>query len=150
MKKYAVLFTIALVGCAGAKEKNSYIDKTLTVPNKYFEESDLSKSIISGSSSAAKASSCTFMQRYKISTNADFTSSLVMFKYRAASFGAERIVIVKHEEIDATESKIYIDDGDGDVILRSGTSLKGADYYTTIVGDLYDCSCVSNVCTTPK
>jgi hypothetical protein len=148
MKKYAILFTIALVGCAVTKEKNSYIDKTLTVPNKYFEESDLSKSIISGSSSAAKASNCTFMQRYKISTNADFISSLIMFKYRAASFGAERIVVVKHEEIDATESKIYIDDGD--VILNSGTSLKGADYYTTIVGDLYDCSCVSNACTTPK
>jgi hypothetical protein len=148
MKKYAVLLTVALVGCVVAKEKNSYIDKTLTVPNKYFEESDLSKSIISGSSAAAKAANCTFMQRYKVSTNADFTSSLVMFKYRAASFGAERIVVVKHEEIDATESKIYIDDGD--VILRSGTSLKGADYYTTIVGDLYDCSCVSNVCTEPK
>jgi hypothetical protein len=77
------------------------------------------------------------MQRYRIRTNADFQASLNLFKYRAYEMGAGRVVVVKHEEIDAEESKVFVDDTF--FVGTVGTSLKNAEYFTILIGDLYDC-----------
>jgi len=120
------------------EEQRSYIDKTVAVPNIYFMETPESKSVHVGSSIFAQAAGCQFMQRYKVRTNASFSESLNLIKYRSAMMGAKRITVIKHEEVDANESRISIYD---DVVyVRAGTSLHGADYHTTIAADLYDCA----------
>jgi hypothetical protein len=124
---------------ANREEFRSYRDQTMSQPNRYFMETPESKSVLTSSAIMSQANGCTYMTRYKIRTNADFTSSLNLFKYRAALMGAERVVLVKHEEIDASENKIIVDDHN-EIYLRAGTTLQGAEYHSTIVGDLYDCS----------
>ena len=149
---------LALAGCAivplpppnnteGSEEFRSYRDQTLGVPNRYFTETTESKSVIAGSSLNAYVAGCTLMQRYKIRTNVDFSSSLNLFKYRSALMGAERISIVKHEEINPGEKKIVIDDGEK-IFLSAGTSIDGGQYHTTIIGDLFDCPCSTDACKT--
>ena len=136
----------ALTGCTttaittprGLEEQRSYIDRTVAVPSLYFMETPESKSIHVGSSIFAQAAGCQFMQRYKVRTNATFTESLNLLKYRAAMMGAKRITVVKHEEVDANEGKIVIHD-DNVIYLQAGTSLAGAPFHSTIVADLYDC-----------
>jgi hypothetical protein len=135
-----------LTGCAQyslqsprtLEEQRSYIDKTVSVPSIYFMETSESKSIHVGSSIFAQAAGCQFMQRYKVRTNANFTQSLNLLKYRSAMMGAKRITIVKHEEVDANESRIVIRD-DNVIYLQAGTSIVGSEYHSTITADLYDC-----------
>jgi hypothetical protein len=79
------------------------------------------------------------MKRYKVRTTATFTESLNLIKYRSAMMGAKRISIVKHEEIDASESRVVIYDDDV-VYVQAGTSLQGAPFHTTITANLYDCN----------
>jgi hypothetical protein len=122
----------------------SYRDATMETPNIYFEETPLSKSVITGSRYYADVANCHIMQRYKIRTNADFTSSMNLFKYRAAMMGAERVTIVHHSEIDAKETN-KIDDNEN-IYIRAGTKLEDSAFYTTIVGDIYDCPCSQNAC----
>jgi hypothetical protein len=155
MKKLILLLILAaLTGCAITpapttviypefptprinEEQRSYIDKTVSVPNLFFMETPESKSVLVGSSIFAQAAGCQFMQRYKVRTNATFSESLNLLKYRSAMMGAKRLTIFKHEEVDASEGRISILD---DVVyIRAGTSLYGANYHTTIVADLYDC-----------
>ena len=126
------------------EKKWSYRDTTMETPNMYFEETPLSKSVIVGSRYYADIANCHIMQRYKISTNADFTSSMNLFKYRAAMMGAERVTVVHHSEIDAKETN-KIDDNEK-IYIRAGTKLEESSFYTTIVGDIYDCPCSQNTC----
>ena len=123
----------------------TYRDSTVVVPAKQFEDNDISKTVIVGSAQNAKDSSCIFMQRYKVTTNQSFTASLNLMKYRAALMGAERIVIMNHEELDAKEEKYTI--RGQEVVVKEGTALNGADYQTTLIADLYDCSCPTCGCT---
>jgi hypothetical protein len=140
----ALLFV--LTGCTttsittprGLEEQRSYIDRTVAVPSLYFMETPESKSVHVGSSIFAQTAGCQFMQRYKVRTNASFTESLNLLKYRSAMMGAKRITVVRHEEIDANESRIIIND-DNVIYLQAGTALIGAPYHSTIVADLYDC-----------
>ena len=146
MKKLIMLgiASLFLTGCVNLpagrllEEQRSYIDKTVSVPNVYFMETPQSKSVIVGSSIFHQAAGCQFMQRYKVRTNATFSESLNLIKYRAAMMGAKRLSIVKHEEVDASEGRIAIYDDDV-VYLQAGTSLQGAAFHTTISADLYDC-----------
>lgn len=120
----------------------SYVDTTVSsvpTPPRYFSETAESKSVIMGSKRVAELAGCNMMQRYKIRTNVDFTASLNLYKYRAALMGAGRIAIINHQEVDAGESKIVVNDDDK-IFLYAGTSLQGANYHTTIIGDLYDCN----------
>lgn len=137
----AVLF---LTGCihppygSQLEEQKSYIDKTVLVPNILFMETPQSKSILVGSDIFARTAGCQFMQRYKVRTTATFTESLNLLKYRSALMGAKRISIVKHEEVDSSESRIVIYD-DNIVYSQAGTSLQGAPFHTTLTANLYDC-----------
>jgi hypothetical protein len=134
-----------LAGCVNLNsgrpldEQRSYIDKTVSVPNVMFMETPQSKSVLVGSGVFAQAGGCQFMQRYKVRTTAPFTESLNLLKYRSAMMGAKRISIVKHEEVDASESRIVIYD-DEVVYVQAGTSLQGAPFHTTITANLYDCA----------
>jgi len=123
----------------------TYRDSTVIVPAKQFEDNELSKQVIVGSAQNAKDSSCVFMQRYKVTTNQNFTSSLNLLKYRAALMGEERITIINHDELNAQEEKYTI--RGQEVIVKEGTALNGADFQTTLVADLYDCSCPTCGCT---
>ena len=140
-----LLLSVLLTGCntlppgKTLEEQRSYIDRTVSIPSKYFMETAESRSIIVGSSTFAQAAGCQFMQRYKVRTNASFSESLNLLKYRAASMGAKRITIVKHEEVDALEGRIAIYDDDV-VYLQAGTSLQGAPFHSTIIADLFDCA----------
>ena len=150
MKKLLLLGTAAILlsGCVSPpagrslEEQRSYIDKTVSavsVPNALFMETPQSKSIHVGSNIFAQAAGCQLMQRYKVRTTATFTESLNLLKYRAALMGAKRIAIVKHEEVDAHEGRIVLQDDDV-VYIQAGTSLQGAPFHTTITADLYDCA----------
>lgn len=147
---------LSLTGCAivplppqsladGNEELRSYKDQTLGIPNRYFTETDESKSVIVGSSLNAYVAGCTLMQRYKIRTNADFSSSLNLFKYRSALMGAKRISIAKHEEINPSEKKVVIEDGEK-IYVSAGTSIDSGQFHTTIIGDLFDCPCTTEAC----
>ena len=146
MKKIFALAISAfiLAGCGslpGARtldEQKSYIDKTVSVPNRLFMETPESKSVLLGSGIFAQAAGCQYLKRYKIRTTASFTESLNLLKYRAALMGAKRLTIVKHEELDASEGRVIIRDDDA-IYLEMGTSLEGAAFHTTIIADLFDC-----------
>lgn len=118
-------------------KKLSYRDDTMSPYYRYFQPTPQSRAIITGSAYQADVSGCTYMQRYRIRTNADFQGSLNLFKYRAYEMGAARVVVVRHEEIDAEESKVFVDDTF--FVGTVGTSLKNAEYFTILIGDLYDC-----------
>ena len=142
---YIGVALIFLTGCVHSphgrqlEEQRSYIDKTVSVPNVLFMETPQSKSVAVGSDVFAQTAGCQFMQRYKVRTTATFTESLNLLKYRSALMGAKRISIVKHEEVDASESRIVIHDDDV-VYLQAGTSLQGSPFHTTITANLYDCN----------
>lgn len=144
MYKFLMIALLAtLTGCAhypprGLEEQRSYIDRTVAVPSQYFMETPESKSVHVGSEVFAKVAGCQFMQRYKVRTNVNFSQTLNLIKYRSAMMGAKRISVVKHEEVDALERRIVIQD-DNVVYLEAGTSLQGASYHTTLIADLYDC-----------
>lgn len=139
------LTMVFLTGCIHApsgrllEEQRSYIDKTVSVPNVLFMETPQSKSVLVGSDVFAQTAGCQFMQRYKVRTTATFTESLNLLKYRSALMGSKRISIVKHEEVDASESRIVIHDDDV-VYVQAGTSLQGTPFHTTITANLYDCA----------
>jgi hypothetical protein len=152
MKNYLTLILAALMlaSCGVTKTgtqqaAGSYKDATVIIPAKQFEENELTKQVIVGSSQNAKDSSCTFMQRYKVTTNQNFTATLNLLKYRAALMGAGRIAIINHEELDAKEEKYTI--LGWDVAVKEGTALNGADFQTTLIADLFDCSCPTCGCT---
>ena len=141
---YIGITVLFLTGCihppsgSQLEEHKSYIDKTVLVPNILFMETPQSKSILVGSDIFARTAGCQFMQRYKVRTTATFTESLNLLKYRSALMGAKRISIVKHEEVDSSESRIVIYDANI-VYVQAGTSLQGAPFHTTITANLYDC-----------
>ena len=123
-------------------DKLSYRDDTMSPYYRYFQPTQQSKSVMTGSAYQAEVSGCTFMQRYRVRTNADFQGSINLFKYRAYEMGAERVVIVKHEEIDAHEGKVFVDDTF--FVGTVGTDIQNADFFTIIIGDLYDCPNANN------
>ena len=121
-----------------------YKDSTLDHPNVYFEETPQSRSVIAGSALHANLSGCSFIQRYRLGTNADFTSTTNMFKYRAAMLGAERIVFIHHSEIDVSEASNYL--ARHEIYLRSGTNYRNSRFLSVMIGDLYDCTCNADSC----
>ena len=141
-----ILLCFSFLGCqqfplVNPEQFRSYVDTTLSsvpTPPAYFSETPESKSVIMGSKRVAELAGCNMMQRYRIRTNVDFTASVNLYKYRAAMMGASRIAIITHQEVDANESKITVNDDDK-IFLYAGTSMQGAKYHTTIIGDLYDC-----------
>lgn len=147
----SLLVASFLTGCAqlNAKENDrTYKDGTMTiVPAKQFDETDAGKRIIVGSVEIAQESGCRLMQRYKVSTNQNFKDSLNLLKYRAALLGAERIAIINHEELDAKEEKYARAGFINEIAVKEGTVLNGADYHSTIIADLFDCSCPTCGCT---
>lgn len=122
----------------------NFSDTTVSQPNMQFQETTESKSIIVGSQVHATLAGCSYMQRYKVVTNADFLSTLNLFKYRAAKLGAERVVIVHHSEVDGSEFGLLKDTRE--IIIREGTTLEGARYFSTVIGDIYDCPCSYDTC----
>jgi hypothetical protein len=148
---FLIVVSVFVAACGTQTVKlneGGYRDATLNIPAQQFEDNETARSVLVGSAQLAKDSNCTFMQRYKITTNQNFTSTVNLFKYRAALMGAERIAFVRHEELDAKEEKFA--KSDGLLYVKEGTTLNGADYQTTLVGDLYDCSCPNCACTEDK
>jgi hypothetical protein len=143
-KIYLCFFILALCGCGGTTVPGSYRDSTVVVPAKQFEDNEVSKHVIVGSAQTAKDSSCIFMQRYKVVTNQNFSSTINLMKYRAALMGAGRIAIVNHDELDAKEERYTI--RGHDVVVKEGTALNGASYQTSLVADIFDCSCPTCGC----
>jgi hypothetical protein len=142
-------FVAILTGCTavpledGSQPRN-YRDQTITQPHMYFEETPQSKSVIVGSAQFAKANGCAFISRYRIRTNTDFTSSVNMFRYRANLMGAKWVTILQHGEVDRSEGAYQM--ADGGVVLREGKDMGSSRFFTTIVGDLYDCPCSATSC----
>jgi hypothetical protein len=151
MKKLIfVFFAFLLAACSSTSVKLNEVgfrDTTITVPAQQFEDNETARSVLVGSAQLAKDSNCTFMQHYKITTNQNFTSTVNLFKYRAALMGAERVAFIKHEELDAKEEKFAKSDL---LYVKDGTSLNGADYQTALIGDLYDCTCPNCACSEEK
>ena len=153
MKSIAAIcfVSLALVGChhipldsppvmsnVGAK------DATLIAPDIHFMETPQSKSVIVGSQVYALVNACQFIKRYRIITNADFTASMNMMKYRASLMGAKWITLVSHREIDRFENSVYINNEQ--IIYRDGVDIGSSRFLTTLIADLYDCPCNVNTC----
>lgn len=119
-------------------------DSTLSTPNLQFLETPQSKSIIVGSQVYAAANACQIIKRYRVITNADFTGSLNLMKYRASLMGAKWITIVGHKEIDRFENSMVLNNDQ--IIFRDGVDIGSSRYLTTLIADLYDCPCNINSC----
>ena len=135
---------VAIQSAEGGMSPIPYKDSTLDHPNVHFEETPQSRSVIAGSALHANLSGCSFIQRYRLGTNADFTSTTNMFKYRAAMLGAERIVFIHHSEIDVSEASNYL--ARHEIYLRSGTNYRNSRFLSVMIGDLYDCPCNADSC----
>lgn len=122
----------------------SFKDNTLSAPSIHFSETPQSKSVIVGSAVYASVNSCQLIKRYRVRTNADFTASLNLMKYRAAMMGAKWITIVQHSELDKFENAYQLENDQ--LILQDGTEMGSARYLTSIVADLYDCPCNTSTC----
>jgi hypothetical protein len=121
-------------------------DQTLRAPSAQFQESAQSKSVIVGSQVFASANGCQLIKRYRVVTNADFTGSLNLMKYRASLMGAKWITIVSHSEIDRHENARHL--ANEQIIYQDGYDLGSERYLTRIDADLYDCPCKEGACTT--
>jgi hypothetical protein len=119
-------------------------DATLMAPNYQYQETPQSKSIIVGSQVYAIVNSCTLIKRYRVVTNADFTGSLNLMKYRASLMGAKWLTVVSHRELDRYENSIQT--ASDEVIYRDGVDIGSSRYLSTVVADLYDCPCNINSC----
>jgi len=126
------------------KNDTIYRDKTLVQPNIYFEVTPESRSVIVGSGTIARINGCTFMQRYRVNTNADFTASMNLIRYRSALMGARWMSVVHHGEIDVLEGSSQI--GENVIYLRDGTDLGSSRFLTTVVADIFDCPCDTKSC----
>lgn len=152
MNYLLVFFLLALVGCTSTTLNTSLPTeevfreraKTLEQPDMYFQETPESKSVVIGAQVFATLAGCQYMQRYRVTTNSDFTSSLNLLKYRSNMMGASRITIVQHFQMDNYRDAL-VSNG-SEIIVKQGTTLRGSNVYTTLVGDLYDCPCGVNVC----
>jgi len=148
---FLIALAAALSGCGtisnvSVSTADALRDRTIIQPNAYFLPSRESQQVEMTSHLYANVASCSLMQRYKLVTNADFTASLNLFKYRANMMGAERVVMVYHQELDATETNTIPLYRGADVVFREGTVFSDVRYVTMMVGDLYDCPCPTNVC----
>ena len=123
---------------------NSDKDATVSQPDVLYQETPQSKSIIVGSQVYASVNSCSLIQRYRVRTNTDFTSALNLFKNRAYLMGGKWVTVVHHSETGMPENAQMI--GNAEITLREGTQLGSSRYLTTIVGDIYDCPCNINSC----
>ena len=147
----AIISIGVLAGCATIPLEGPAIysnmkskDTTLMAPDFQYQETPQSKSIIVGSQTYAITNSCQLIKRYRVVTNADFTSSLNLMKYRASLMGAKWITIVSHREVDRLENSIQL--SNDQVIYRDGVDIGSARYLSAIVADLYDCPCSINTC----
>lgn len=139
MRLAAILAIALLTGCATP----SYRDMTVDVPDRTFEETPLSKAVVVGSAAAARDANCTFIQRYKLRTNAGFDASMALFRHRAALMGAHRVAVVRHEEVDGRESRYVREETSTGTTKNTPVTVA---MHTTIVADLYDCSCPGAQC----
>ncbi len=146
-----VLSICILAGCTNIPLDNPPIytnvkarDTTLMAPDFQYQETPQSKSIIVGSQTYAITNSCQLIKRYRVVTNADFTGSLNLMKYRASLMGAKWITIVSHRELDRTENSIQLNNDQ--IIYRDGIDIGSARYLSALVADLYDCPCNINTC----
>ncbi len=152
IKKIFALFVscAALTAChhvplnATASNSPTFKDITLSAPSIHFSETPQSKSVIVGSAVYASVNSCQLIKRYRVRTNADFTASLNLMKYRAALMGAKWITIVQHSELDKFENAYQLENDK--LILQDGTEIGSSRYLTSIVADLYDCPCNTTTC----
>lgn len=139
-------------GCTGiplnlqdnSPSATSYRDATLSHPNHFFQETPESRAVIAGSTLHATMAACSFIQRYRVATNADFTSTMNMFKNRAFHMGAERIVFVQHFEVDPKEVAYYR--LENELFLTSSAVGTSSGHLSVLVGDLYDCPCNKDSC----
>jgi hypothetical protein len=147
----AIFSAVILAGCVNIPLESPPIysnmkskDATLMAPDFQYQETPQSKSIIVGSQTYAITNSCQLIKRYRVVTNADFTSSLNLMKYRASLMGAKWITIVSHRELDRYENAIQLNNDQ--IIYRDGVDIGSARYLSAIVADLYDCPCSINTC----
>ena len=118
------------------KPKN-FSDITIIQPAKNYLESAESKSVAVISQEQAAALKCSNMQRYKVRTNVDFTSTMHLLRYRSSLMGANKIAIIYHGELDDSEGAATADTTE--VHIREGSTISGSKIHSTLVGDLYDC-----------
>ena len=144
-----VASVLVLSGCVHPHLPNTmdmvvYKDSTQVAPSYQFLETPESKSVIVGSYSYAMVNACQPIKRYRIRTNADFTGSMNLLKYRAALMGAKWVTVVNHQEIDRFESTYFT--ASDQIILKDGTELGSSRYFTSITADLLDCPCSVTSC----
>lgn len=141
---------VLLSGCAGVplhqQTDPNYRDATVSHPHHFFQETPESRAIIAGSTLHATLAACSFIQRYRVATNADFTSTMNMFKNRAHHMGAERVVFVQHFEVDPREAPKFVLDTQI-VYAPSGMGTSNG-HLSVLIGDLYDCPCNRDSCRT--
>lgn len=152
----AAITSAFLIGCQSSTpvvintpevHKLDYRDTTIANHDWYFEETPQSRKIIVGSAVYARAAGCQIIQRYKIRTNADFTASMNLFKYRAYEMGGSWVVVTHHSEIDSREPGwLHEQQHAEDVFYRAGTDAYHSQFFTTLVGDIYDCPCDTDSC----
>lgn len=145
----AVITALALTACVHPHMPNPldmvvYKDSTQVAPSYQFLETPESKSVIVGAYSYAMVNACQPIKRYRIRTNADFTGSMNLLKYRAALMGAKWVTVVNHQEIDRFESAYFT--ASDQIILKDGTELGSSRYLTSITADLLDCPCSVSTC----
>jgi len=64
--------------------------------------------VVVSSHEAIRERQCSFLQKYRVTTTTDFTTSLDIFRGRAYSFGGNAVVITYHNERDAAKgSPLY-------------------------------------------
>lgn len=88
---YAFLLATALIACT-------------SVPDAEIAGSGL---VAVSSYEVVKEKHCSFLQKYRVNTSADFATSLDIFKRRAFSFGGNTVVITFHNERDTSKGNSF-------------------------------------------
>ena len=86
---------------------------------------------------AIKEQQCAFLQKYRVNTSSDFTSSLDIFKGRAYSFGGNAVVVTFHSERDASKGSSFYNEFFANA--RKSLGFEGKDMASIIEGDVFMC-----------
>lgn len=101
------------------KKQRSFIEGTMTVGAREF----------------ALAAECEFMQVYRAATDADFSATLDLIRYRASSMGAEYLTIIFHQEgVSKSLAESFFDS----VYLFQTGNIQPT-IQTVMVAEMYDC-----------
>lgn len=148
-KIMAILSLMAMAGCSYSIEHielegnrgprlttGTLSAPAVRIPKNLTKPTESSKRIRMGSRARAEDFLCTHMSHYTLALNANFDSTLNVFKHRAARMGADWLYISKHSEVTARAEA----NNNRPIFLVAGSTLSNEhEILTKIEGDLYDC-----------